>query len=71
MLESLDLASIGPCPWSAPLGPVLTLVGDGAGTYWVVELRPEMEMLGPVWFVCHDASVLVYQSSDLATFVDD
>lgn len=30
-----------------------------------------METLGPVWFVCHDAPVLVYQSADLAAFVAD
>ena len=71
MLESLELASIGPCPWGAPLGPVMTPAGDGAGNLWVLELRPSMETLGPVWFVCHDAPVLVYQSPDLATFVGD
>jgi len=69
--ESLDLASIEPCPWEGPLGQVMNLVGDGAGNYWVVELHPGMEILGPVWFVCHDAPVLVYQSPDLAAFVDD
>jgi hypothetical protein len=69
--ESLDLLSIGPCPWQAPLGQVMNLVGDGAGNSWVVELHPSLEVLGPVWFVCHDAPVLVYQSPDLATFVDD
>jgi len=69
--ESLDLASIEPCPWRAPLGQVMNLVGDGAGNWWVVELRPGLEVLGPVWFVCHDAPVLVYQSADVATFVDD
>jgi hypothetical protein len=71
MLESFDLGSIGPCPWRAPLGPVLTPVGDGAGNSWVIELRAGMETLGPVWFVCHDAPVLVYQSPDLATFIGD
>lgn len=71
MLESLDLASIGPCPLSDLFGQVITLVGDGAGNLWVLELRPGRETLGPVWFLCHDAPVLVYQSPDLATFVDD
>lgn len=69
--ESLDLASLGPCPWGAPLGTVMSLVGDGAGNHWVIELQPGMKTLGPVWFVCHDAPVLVYQSADLATFVED
>ena len=69
--ESLDLASVEACPWQAPLGQVVNLVGDGAGNYWVMELYPGMQILGPVWFVCHDAPVLVYQSPDLATFIDD
>lgn len=71
MLESLDLASIGPCPLGTLLGMVITLADDGAGNYWVLELRPGLETLGPVWFLCHDAPVLVYQSPDLATFIDD
>ena len=71
LLESFDLASVGPCPWGAPLGPVLSPIGDGAGNHWVLELRPRMQTLGPVWFVCHDAPVLVYQSPDLATFLGD
>src|SRR5688500_16150762 len=73
LLESVDLASAGPCPWPGErlFGSVLTLAGDGAGNYWVLELRPGRETLGPVFFLCHDAPVLVYQSPDLATFLAD
>jgi hypothetical protein len=71
MLESFDLASIGPCPLTELFGAVLTPLGDGAGNFWVVELHPEQAVLGPVWFLCHDAPVLVYQSADLATFLAD
>jgi hypothetical protein len=73
LLESLDLAGAGPAPWPCDelFGPVLTLAGDGAGNFWVLELRPGTEVLGPVFFVCHDAPVLAYQSPDLATFVGD
>ena len=73
LLESVDLASAGPCPWPGEqlFGSVLTLAGDGAGNYWVLELRPDREALGPVFFVCHDAPVLIYQSPDLATFLAD
>ena len=33
-----------------------------AGNSWVLELRPGRHDPRPVWFVCHDAPVLVYQS---------
>lgn len=71
LLESVDLASVGRSPVEALFGWVLTIAGDGAGNFWVMELRPESATLGPIWFLCHDAPVLVYQSPDLATFVDD
>jgi hypothetical protein len=50
---------------------VLTPIGDGAGNFWMLELRAGQTELGPVWFLCHDAPTLVYQSPDLATFLGD
>ena len=69
--DGIDLASIGPCPREELFGTTLTAAGDGAGNYWIVELRPGQQVLGPVWFLCHDGPALVYQSPDLATFVAD
>lgn len=71
LLESVDLASVGPCPIEGLFGPLVTLAGDGAGNFWILELRPDLPALGPIWFLCHDAPVLVYQSPDLATFLQD
>ncbi len=50
---------------------MIHVAADGAGNTWVVELGPRRQKLGPVWFLCHDAPVLVYQSTDLSTFVED
>lgn len=71
LLESVDFLSAGRSPLDALFGNVLTLAGDGAGNFWILELDPQHATLGPVWFVCHDAPVLVYQSPDLASFVED
>jgi hypothetical protein len=59
------------CGHEELFGWVLMISTDGAGNDWVIELRPDQQVLGPVWFLCHDARVLVYQSPDLATFLAD
>jgi cell wall assembly regulator SMI1 len=48
----------------------LPIAHDGYGNYWVVDLRPGSEVFGPVFFVCHDPSVIVYQCADVAGFLD-
>ncbi len=68
--ETVDLARVERCGLDSLFGWMINLVGDGAGNYWQLELRPEMEVLGPVWFLCHDPGVVVYQSDDLASFLD-
>jgi len=59
------------CAREELFGWILTASTDGAGNDWIIELRPDQQVLGPVWFLCHDAPVLVYQSPDLATFLSD
>lgn len=68
--ETVDLARVERCGLDSLFGWMVNVVGDGAGNYWQLELRPEMEVLGPVWFLCHDPGVVVYQSDDLASFLD-
>jgi hypothetical protein len=48
----------------------LPIAHDGYGNYWVVDLRPGSEVFGPVFFVCHDPSVVVYQCADVAGFLE-
>ena len=69
--DPIDFAGIDRCGYEDLFGWTLTPCTDGAGNDWVIELRPDQEVLGPVWFLCHDAPVLVYQSPDLATFLAD
>jgi len=40
----------------------MPIAGDGYGNLWVVDLTPESQVFGPVWFACHDAlPVFAYQ----------
>ena len=70
-LDGIDVASVGHCAIAELFKWVITLTGDGAGNFWLIELHEGQTTLGPVWFLCHDAPVLIYQSADLATFVED
>jgi hypothetical protein len=46
------------------------IAGDGYGNYWIVDPRPGADVFGPVFFVCHDPSVVVYQCEDVGTFIE-
>lgn len=48
----------------------LPIAHDGYGNYWIVDLRPGLEVFGPVFFVCHDPPVVVYQCADVAGFLE-
>jgi hypothetical protein len=49
----------------------LPIAGDGFGNFWVLDLTPDTVDVAPVFFVCHDPPVMLYQAPDLATFLDD
>ncbi len=62
----LDLGGFGMedvFPWAFPIGH------DGFGNYWVLDLLPDRDQCGPVFFACHDPPVIAFQSPDPATFV--
>ena len=46
-----------------------SIAGDGFGNFWVVDLLPESTEWGPIWFACHDAPVILYQSATLEDFL--
>lgn len=48
----------------------MPIAHDGYGNYWVADLRPGSDAFGPVFFVCHDPAVIVYQCADVAEFLD-
>jgi hypothetical protein len=47
----------------------LPLATDGFGNFWLVDLHPESTRWGPIYFVCHDAPVILYQSDSLEEFL--
>jgi hypothetical protein len=49
----------------------LSIATDGFGNAWVLDITPETSNAAPVFFACHDAPVILYQSSDLASFLSE
>lgn len=47
----------------------LPIACDGFGNFWVLDITPQTTKTAPVFFACHDAPVVLYQSSDLASFL--
>ena len=47
----------------------LPLAADGFGNFWVIDLHPNSTRWGPIYFVCHDAPVILYQSDSLEEFL--
>jgi cell wall assembly regulator SMI1 len=52
-------------PWGLPIA------GDGFGNFWVVDLTPDEADTVPVFFACHDAPVILYQSPDIGDFLHE
>lgn len=49
----------------------VALAQDGLGNYWVVDLTSESTAWSPIFYVCHDAPVIVYQTDSLLHFVQE
>jgi cell wall assembly regulator SMI1 len=47
----------------------LPIARDGFGNFWVLDLTPQTTSVAPVFFACHDAPVILYQSADIASFL--
>ena len=47
----------------------LPIAADGYGNFWVVDLLPSSNAWGPIYFVCHDAPIILYQSPTLEHFL--
>ena len=46
-----------------------TIAADGSGNFWVLDVTPDTTATAPVFFACHDAPVILYQSPDIASFL--
>jgi cell wall assembly regulator SMI1 len=49
----------------------IPIARDGFGNFWVLDLTPQTAKTAPVFFACHDAPVILYQSSDIASFLSE
>jgi cell wall assembly regulator SMI1 len=49
----------------------LPIAHDGFGNFWVLDLTPATTEQAPVFFACHDAPVILYQSPDLGHFLGE
>jgi len=49
----------------------LPIAADGHGNFWVVDLLPTSARWGPIYFACHDAPVILYQSPGLEEFLSE
>lgn len=47
----------------------LPIAHDGYGNYWVVDLSPDSRSFGPIYFACHDAPVILFQSPTMEHFL--
>jgi cell wall assembly regulator SMI1 len=56
-------------PETFPSG--LPIAGDGFGNFWVLDLTPDDVETAPVFFVCHDPPVILYQSPDIGDFLHE
>src|SRR5262249_894673 len=49
----------------------LPFAADGFGNFWVVDLFPESREWGPIYYACHDAPIILYQSPSLEHFLTE
>jgi cell wall assembly regulator SMI1 len=49
----------------------LPVAADGYGNFWVLDLTPDEPETAPVFFLCHDAPVVLYQAPSLGQFLHE
>ena len=49
----------------------LSIAEDGCGNSWVLDLTSDAKTWGPIFYACHDAPVVVYQTDSLAHFIEE
>lgn len=47
----------------------IPIASDGYGNFWVVDLMPASTDWAPIYFACHDAPVILFQSASLEQFL--
>ena len=49
----------------------IPIAHDGFGNYWIVDITKDSTTWGPIFFACHDAPVIVFQTQSLAHFISE
>jgi hypothetical protein len=44
---------------------------DWAGNYWIADLVSDSSSWGPIFYACHDAPVIIFQTDSLAHFLSE
>jgi hypothetical protein len=47
------------------------IADDATGNFWVVDLVSDSTSWGPIYYACHDAPVIVFQTDSLAHFISE
>lgn len=73
ILESIDFTgrSVGGFELAEVFPWGLAIADDGFGNAWVLDLTPEERDLARVFFACHDAPVILYQSPSIGHFLHE
>ena len=49
----------------------VSIAHDGFGNFWIVDLTKDSKSWGPIFFACHDAPVIIFQTSSLSHFISE
>jgi hypothetical protein len=72
ILESVDFAGLAGGFGMEEIFPhAIAIAHDGFGNYWIVDLTSESTSWGPIFFACHDAPVIVFQTDSFAHFISE
>lgn len=70
-LESLSLLDLAGFGMEDVFPNAYSIGHDGFGNYWILDLLPDRDECGPVFFACHDPPVIAFQSASPADFLRD
>ena len=70
-LDEIDFGCAGSFGLEDIFPHTIELARDGSGNSWIVDLTKESQSWAPIFYACHDAPVIVYQTDSLLHFVQE
>jgi cell wall assembly regulator SMI1 len=72
ILEQVDFVGLQDAFGMEDIFPhAIPLAHDGYGNFWIVDLTSTSTSWGPIFFACHDAPVIVFQTDSFAHFLSE